>query len=102
MKDLAQSTRDLMAKVYKEKLNIYALLNRVQNETTYSLPEELIIMVCEDYLKYKGTIRNQWAWLNKVLRLKRDELYVSLRLKEEKKYKHEVNSTLLKNLFGGR
>ena len=56
MKDLAQSTRDLMAKVYKEKLNIYALLNRVQNETSYELPEQLIVMVCEEYLKYKQDI----------------------------------------------
>ena len=92
--------KELKIEVYKNGLNIYALLNRVQKETSYELPEELIRMVCEDYLKHRPNIKNQWAYMNKVLKLKRDELHVQLQQKRETKNK-DTNSMLLKNLFGG-
>jgi len=94
------NTKDLMDKAYKAGLNVYQMRNMFQKEMLYELPDYVMDMVCEEYLKRKPKIRNPWAYMAKVLQLKRDEAYVSLQ-KEREKANDYVNKGLLKNLFGG-
>jgi hypothetical protein len=98
---MTQDTKDIMAKVYKEGLNIYALKNKFQKEMTYPMPDHILTMVCEEYLKNKPKVHSPWAWFTKVLILKRDEAYVTMNKEKEKEY-NKTNPTLLKHLFGGR
>jgi hypothetical protein len=88
----------LLSKVYKEGLNIYALKNKFQKEMTYEMPEHILRIVCEEYLKYRPKIKNPWAWMAKVLQLKRDMAYVQVQREKEKSHK-KVNTTLLKEIF---
>lgn len=100
MDNPTKELRKLMQITYTEGLNIYALVQRVQNETAYPLSAEVVEAVCRQYLKYKHGIRSAWAWSNKVFRLIRDNAFVNSKvgeIKEEKK----INAELLEKLFGG-
>ena len=50
----------IMAKVYKDFL-IYKYLGKL-NKDNIKLPEEVIITVCNSYLKNKSGIKDKWAW----------------------------------------
>jgi len=96
-----EELRKLMQVTYLSGLNIYALTNKIQNVTFYSLPPSLIERICKEYLKYKGSIKSPWAWADKVFRLIRDEAYATgVQAKSKTEYK-EVNTELMEKLFGG-
>lgn len=93
--------RELMKQTYQAKLNIYALVNKIQGVTSYSLPPTLIEKICLEYLKYQSSIRSPWAWGEKVFKLIRDEAYASgVQAKNKVEYK-QVNTELMEKLFGG-
>ena len=50
----------IMAKVYKD-FPIYKYLGKL-NKDNIKLPEEVIITICESYLKNKVGIKDKWAW----------------------------------------
>lgn len=50
----------IMVKVYKD-FPIYKYLGKL-NKDNIKLPEEVIITICESYLKNKSHIINKWAW----------------------------------------
>ena len=93
------SNKELLSKVYESGLNIYALLNKFQKEMSYPMPDHIITLVCEEYLKNKPKIKNNWTWFVRVLKAKRDEAYASLQIQKAEKYKKDTNTMLLKNLF---
>ena len=97
-----EELKTLLDTVYKSGLNIYALQNKFKKEMSYDLPEHILRLGCEEYLKSKPVIKNNWAWFVRVLRQKRDEAYVSNQQKKEKEYKNQTNTMLLKNIFGGK
>lgn len=100
---MSKDLKELQKEVYNKGngLNIYALKAKFQKEMMYPMPDFVVQILCEEYLKYKPTIKNDWAWAAKVLALKRDEAYVNSQMEKEKLYKDKVNSTLLKNIFAG-
>ena len=55
-----KDTEAIMAKVYKS-FPIYKYLGKL-NKDNIKLPEEVIITICESYLKNKSHIINKWAW----------------------------------------
>lgn len=95
-----EELRKLMAVTYSEKLNIYALLNKIQNQTQYSISPEVVERICKTYLKYKHRIKSPWAWGEKVAKLIRDDFYIMSKTKEEKEAK-QPNVELLQKLLGG-
>ena len=50
----------IMDKVYKD-FPIYKFLGKL-NKDKIKLPEEVIICVCNSYLKNKSGIKDKWAW----------------------------------------
>jgi hypothetical protein len=96
-----QELRQLMKEVYSNGLNVYALVNKVQSQTSYALSPEVIELICREYLKYKPSIKKPYAWAYKVFKLIRDNAYVANSAKEEKKNK-EVNKDLMLKLFGDK
>jgi hypothetical protein len=97
-----EELRILMAEVYRNGLNIYALVNRIQGVTSYSLPPSLIEKICKEYLKYKDTIKSPWAWGEKVFKLIRDQAYASgVESKNKVEFK-QVNTELMEKLFGDK
>lgn len=96
-----KSTEQLLNKVYASGLNIYALQNKFKKEMSYELPDHILAVVCEEYLKTKPKIEHPWPWFVRVLRQKRDDAYVTTQQKKEKEYKNKTNTMLLKNIFGG-
>lgn len=57
-----KDTETLMAQVYKD-FPIYKFLGRLKKEEQIVLPKEVIIKVCESYLKNKAHIENKWAYI---------------------------------------
>jgi len=55
-----KDTEDIMVKVYKD-FPIYKYLGKL-NKENIKLPEEVIMTICESYLKNKAHIINKWAW----------------------------------------
>ena len=51
---------NIMTKVYKD-FPIYKYLGKL-NKDNIKLPEEVIMTICESYLKNKSHIINKWAW----------------------------------------
>ena len=50
----------IMTKVYKD-FPIYKFLGKL-SKSKITLPEEVIISVCDSYLKNKSGIKDKWAW----------------------------------------
>ena len=96
---MEDQTKELMDKVYKEGLNIYSLLNKFRKTMSYDMPERVIQIVCEEFLKRKPKINHEWPWFVRVLKEKRDEAYVKSQLEKEKEWKGKTNTLLLKNIF---
>lgn len=95
-----EELRKLMAVTYTEGLNVYALVNKIQNDTHYSIPPEVVERICREYLKYKSRIKSPWAWSERVFRLIRDGAFVNSKAGEEKEVR-KTNSELIEKLFGG-
>ena len=55
-----KDTESIMTKVYKD-FPIYKFLGKL-NKFKIKLPEEVIISVCNSYLKNKSGIKDKWAW----------------------------------------
>jgi len=51
---------NIMTKVYKD-FPIYKFLGKL-SKSKIKLPEEVIISVCDSFLKNKAHIENKWAW----------------------------------------
>ena len=59
----SKETQDLLKTVFKN-FNVYQLLGRLKKESKGSveLPEEVVVLVCERFLKNKEQIRATWPW----------------------------------------
>lgn len=89
----------LMKKVYQQGLNIYSIVNYLKRLRGNEIPDSVIEILCNEYLKQKIRIRNPFPWAVKVLRLKADELNARVEIDKAEEYKKQVNVGLLKNLF---
>ena len=58
-----KDTETLMSQIYPD-FNIYKFLGRL-SKLKIILPEEVIISICNSYLKNKVGIKNKWAWFIK-------------------------------------
>ncbi len=58
-----KDTETIMSQIYPD-FNIYMFLGRL-NKNKIRLPEEVIISICNSYLKNKVGIKNKWAWFIK-------------------------------------
>ncbi len=54
---------NLISQIYPD-FNIYKFLGRL-SKSKIILPEEVIISICNSYLKNKVGIKNKWAWFIK-------------------------------------
>jgi len=81
-------------KVYKEGLNIYALLNKLKKESKVGarLPEEVILRVCNNYTQNKVKVENQWAWFTKAIIGAWEQWNVEQNIKDSDKFKHSAVS----------
>lgn len=54
--------------VYDRGFNIYMLINRMKKELKLRvlIPDEVIIAVCDQYMKYEKSIKKQYPWFVKV------------------------------------
>ena len=53
--------KQLLKEVYTKGFNIHAMLNRYKKAKGYALPDDVIIKVCQSYLK-NPAIKNPWSW----------------------------------------
>ena len=95
-------TQELLKETYASGLNIYALLNKFKKEMMYPMPENIIKLVCEEYLLNKPKIIHSWPWFASVIKRKRDEVYAQSQIKEHQESAKHTNTKLLRDIFGGK
>ena len=83
--------RDMYKQVYRENMNIYAMLKKHKD-----IPEEVVLLTCEGFLKNAATIKKKWAWFEKALKMN----YHSFNAKKQivSNHKGQANVALLKQL----
>ena len=86
-----QKTKEICKQVYMEKVNIYAMLRKHKD-----IPEEVVVLTCEGFLKNAATIKNKWAWFEKALKMN----YHAFNAKKQitSNIKGQANVALLKQL----
>ena len=88
--------KEIQMKVYKEGFNIYAFKNKLKKQMRWSLktefPDEVIVGVCNQFLKTKPIIRNHWSWFIRVMRLESDKYFASKHIQEHQRMKHTTPS----------
>ena len=100
--DNSQKTVDnLLKEVYKDGLNIYALINKLKKQLKWSkdkkFPPEVLLKVCEQYTKDKDKITKQWPWFIKVIELETSQYFARQHIKQSEEYKKGTMS--LKEIF---
>ncbi len=60
-------SQKLMDSVYK-KFNIYKILTKIKKDTKAELPEEVVVRICNGYLKNPEKIKAEWPWFMKALK----------------------------------
>lgn len=58
----SKETQEKLTAILTEDFNIYAFLGRLNKHSKLKLPEEVIICICNSYLKNKAGIKDKWAW----------------------------------------
>jgi len=102
-KSTASPSSDAIKKeVYKKGLNIYALINRLNNDrkSVVKIPDSVIDGVCRKYLANPDAVENQWAWFMRVLNAELDQHNANMRIAEHAKTKKESFVTVADLLRG--
>jgi hypothetical protein len=94
-----------LKKVYDTGFNIYQLIAKTKKELHWGpdqkFPDEVILKVCEQYFKDKGTIKKQFPWFIKVLSMESAAYQARKNIEENEKAKKEpvIIGDLLKEIF---
>ena len=98
---MENETKKIMEQVYKNGLNIYALINRLKKQCKIpkDFPDEVIIEVCKEYQRYKKSIGNQWAWFTRVMVVKSREYFANKNIEESKKWDKRDTTFKIGDLF---
>jgi hypothetical protein len=94
-----QTTKDLMLKVHSQGFNIYKLVGYFAKKMSYLMPESAIITTCEAYLKQKPKIKNEWTFMVRVLKAKRDEVNAKAEIKRGEEFKKQKVAPCLKDIM---
>lgn len=79
--------------VYANGFNIYALINRwkkhaVKNKyRNLRIPDEVLISICNQYMRYQKTVVNQWGWFVTVLKAECEQFNARQIIAEHEEYK---------------
>lgn len=92
-------TQSLLTNVFKDNLNIYALLNRFHKQSKVVLPEEVVIKVCKYYLEHKEKVRDRWAWFIVTVRKASEEYFAQKNIAEAEAFKREPVAECLKDII---
>ena len=75
--------------VSKEGLNIYSLINRFKKERGWPkdrlIPEEVLLKICEQYLKNKDKVKEAWPWFIKALELESAQYFAKKNITDHDK-----------------
>lgn len=68
---------------------IYALIGRYRKVSRLKpeIPCEVIIRVCNQYVKYKDSIHNQWPWFLRVLKAETEQYMAEQNVRESAEFK---------------
>jgi len=94
-----KDTKDLITKVYNQGFNIYKLIGYFKKQMIYDMPESAIVVTCEAYLKYKPKIKNEWTFMVRVLKAKRDEINAQAQIKRGEEFKKQRVAPCLKEIM---
>lgn len=93
---------EALKKVHSDGFNISQMINRVNKKLKRiePFPEEVILAVCDEYWKYKDTIKSQWPWFVRVLEAKSAEYYANKNIQEHAEIKKQGPMSLADILKG--
>ncbi len=98
-----QETADKLLKQINNEgdINIYKLLGRLKKEmkAKEDFPAEIIIGVCNRYLKDKANINSPWPWLVKVFKIECNQYYAGMSRQEGEKQKDQPVPKLIKDVL---
>lgn len=86
--------------VYEHGFNIYALINRWKKQAikkkyrNVRIPDEVLIEICNQYLRYQRTIFNQWGWFVTVLKSECEKFNARQVVVEHESYKRPGGMSL--------
>lgn len=85
----SDSLKTVFKEVYERGLNIYALMNRLNNDrhSTEPMPDAVIMRVCMQYLECPSAVKNEWAWFMRVLNAELDLFNANNRIVEHQEIK---------------
>lgn len=97
-KQASPALKAVLDKVYKEGLNIYALINKMKKQTGWKqdqhFPEGVLVRVCEQYHKDKIKIKKQWPWFCRVLIAETERYFADKNISEHKAIKQAGGMSL--------
>lgn len=92
----------LLTEVYKD-INIYALINKLKKDLKWAtgsqFPDEVLIGVCEQYLKDKSNIKDEWGWFVSVIKAESTKYYSAQSVKQGEAFKKEPMAMSLKEIM---
>jgi hypothetical protein len=99
--DKQKECDELMKQVYRNGFNMYAAINKLKKtcKVPPELPPEVIIKVCELYLKEKASINKLWAWFLKSIEMASKQYFAEKNEREGKELKKEKSVYTLKDIF---
>lgn len=100
-KQASPALKAALDKVYKKGFNIYQLLNKLKKESKVgaTLPEGVLLKVCDDYLNTKKPIENGWAWFSKVVIAKWHEYNAEQNIAENEQLKNMAGTMSIKDIL---
>ncbi len=82
----------LLNRVNKSGFPIYTMISRVKKQLKWDkkrdFPDEVLIGVCNSYIKYNGDIDNKYAWFVKVLKAESDKYHAAENIAEGNRFKN--------------
>lgn len=93
----------VLKKVYDDGLNIYALINRLKRARKWkvdqNLPDDIILGVCSQYFKDKGSIKRPWPWFIKVVNMECDQWFARENIRQNEESKKQGMPQVMKDIF---
>ena len=99
-----QKAEELLKRVHKNGLNIYALLNKLKKQLKWSkeqnFPSEVIIGVCERYFK-DAHIKREWPWFTVTIRAESAAYFARKSMEEGEDWKKAPVALSVKAIMKG-
>lgn len=88
--------------VFKEGLNIYALLNKLKKESKVGadVPESVLLRVIDSYKKNKAAVKEQWPWFCKAIVMEWHKYNAGQNIKESEEFKKKGTTKSIKEILG--